>query len=245
MAISKATEKARKLKHIKIYDRLYQMIQDGIYPPGCQLPSEPDLAALMGVSRMTLRRALALLNEDGLVKNIRGKGNFVLNQASLPKVRQQGLETMTHPVYLCCTEHPDQLETEFRLEPPTDPITKSLGRTCAALVIADRWYKAHGLPLAYSLTFLPIEVVSQEKLDLNNLQELESFLESSCYQKAAGRVIQITPSTAGNFSAQKYVLAKNNAFILIQETLFDQEGQSLAVTKHYIPLELFQAFICS
>lgn len=32
------------------------MIQDGVYPPGSQLPSEPELALQMDVSRMTLRR---------------------------------------------------------------------------------------------------------------------------------------------------------------------------------------------
>ena len=55
------SEKAKKLKHVKVYNRLYSMIQDGVYPPGSQLPSEPELALQMDVSRMTLRRALALL----------------------------------------------------------------------------------------------------------------------------------------------------------------------------------------
>ena len=65
------SEKAKKLKHVKVYNRLYSMIQDGVYPPGSQLPSEPELALQMDVSRMTLRRALALLQEDNLVINIR------------------------------------------------------------------------------------------------------------------------------------------------------------------------------
>ena len=63
------SEKAKKLKHVKVYNRLYSMIQDGVYPPGSQLPSEPELALQMDVSRMTLRRALALLQEDNLVIN--------------------------------------------------------------------------------------------------------------------------------------------------------------------------------
>ena len=49
------SEKAKKLKHVKVYNRLYSMIQDGVYPPGSQLPSEPELALQMDVSRMTLR----------------------------------------------------------------------------------------------------------------------------------------------------------------------------------------------
>ena len=65
----------KKLKHVKVYDTLYAQIKDGLFPIGSSLPSEPELALQMEVSRMTLRRALALLQEDNLVENIRGKGN--------------------------------------------------------------------------------------------------------------------------------------------------------------------------
>ena len=62
---------------MRVYDQLYRLIQEGVFPAGSQLPSEPVLAGQLSVSRMTLRRALALLQEDHLVKNIRGKGNFI------------------------------------------------------------------------------------------------------------------------------------------------------------------------
>ena len=111
-------EKSRNLKHVRVYDQLYRMIQEGVYPPGTQLPSEPELASRMGVSRMTLRRALSLLIDDGLVKNIRGKGNFIRCQESLSDPDRHGLETLGNPVYFCCKDQPDSLEMEFRLEPP-------------------------------------------------------------------------------------------------------------------------------
>lgn len=94
------SEKAKKLKHVKVYNRLYSMIQDGVYPPGSQLPSEPELALQMDVSRMTLRRALALLQEDNLVINIRGKGNFISERnpgASMPGWRSHS----TRSAVLC------------------------------------------------------------------------------------------------------------------------------------------------
>ena len=40
MEQDEVSEKVRKLKHVKVYNRLYSMIQDGVYPPGSQLPSE-------------------------------------------------------------------------------------------------------------------------------------------------------------------------------------------------------------
>ena len=64
--------KTKNLKHVKIYNELYEMIQDGTYKPGTQLPPETTLSSTMNVSRMTLRKALALLREDGLIKNVPG-----------------------------------------------------------------------------------------------------------------------------------------------------------------------------
>ena len=236
-------KKSKNLKHIRVYDRLYRLIQEGAYPPGSQLPSEPDLATEMGVSRMTLRRALSLLVDDGLVRNVRGKGNFIRPQENLSDSGKHGLETLSHPVYACCAERPDSVELEFRLEPPSEPVSSSLEQHCAAVVIADRWYKFHGQPDAYSLSILPIEVISRVGTDLNHPEELEHFLETAIYSQAASSSLHLTVSNAGNFSAQKYVLSKTNSFLLIQETLYAADGSILAVNKHFIPLELFQARI--
>ena len=66
--MSEKTDKSKlkKLKHVKVYDQLYEQIKNGTYPPEAQLPPETTLAASMNVSRMTLRKALLLLIEDGL-----------------------------------------------------------------------------------------------------------------------------------------------------------------------------------
>lgn len=52
-------------------------IVDGLWRIGSQLPSEPRLAAELGVSRATLREALRLLVSDGLLDRRHGVGTFV------------------------------------------------------------------------------------------------------------------------------------------------------------------------
>lgn len=52
-------------------------IQSGRYPTGSRLPSEPRLAAEFGVSRGTLRQALASLRLDGYLDPVAGRGTFV------------------------------------------------------------------------------------------------------------------------------------------------------------------------
>ncbi|MBI3369943.1 MAG: GntR family transcriptional regulator [Burkholderiales bacterium] len=56
---------------------LRQRVIDGEWPPGTALPAETRLAAEHGVALGTLRRALELLAEQGLIERRHGKGTFV------------------------------------------------------------------------------------------------------------------------------------------------------------------------
>ncbi|WP_406060641.1 GntR family transcriptional regulator [Streptomyces sp. NBC_01077] len=60
-----------------IADDLRTQITTGHLKAGARLPSEPRLAAQYKVSTPTLRNALALLQAEGLIEKIHGKGNFV------------------------------------------------------------------------------------------------------------------------------------------------------------------------
>ena len=69
-------------KRIPLWHRiegvLRHKIATGEYRVGDTLPSEPALAASFGVSRMTVREAIRGLMTDGLVRQIQGKGTYVL-----------------------------------------------------------------------------------------------------------------------------------------------------------------------
>ena len=61
----------------QIVQQIEQMISDGTLNVGDRLPSERALAIQFGVSRMTLRRAIQLLEGRGLVEARSGRGTFV------------------------------------------------------------------------------------------------------------------------------------------------------------------------
>ena len=66
----------------EITDRLVTAIAIGEYLPGARLPVERELAAALGVGRMTVRAALARLVERGLLETRRGRGggSYVVDQ---------------------------------------------------------------------------------------------------------------------------------------------------------------------
>ena len=67
-----------------VYLGLRDRINSGAFGKAGGLPGEQALAAEYGVSRVTLRRALAALAADGLIDRRRGAGTF-LNESGAPK----------------------------------------------------------------------------------------------------------------------------------------------------------------
>lgn len=67
---------------------LRTQITTGHLKPGERLPSEPQLAAHYKVSTPTLRNALALLQAEGLINKLHGKGNYV--RRPLSRLTYQG-----------------------------------------------------------------------------------------------------------------------------------------------------------
>jgi DNA-binding LacI/PurR family transcriptional regulator len=69
----------------KIYNQLSTDIMSGVYLPGTKVPSEKELSNQYGVSRITSKRALEKLVEEGLIERIPGKGSFVREAPSSGK----------------------------------------------------------------------------------------------------------------------------------------------------------------
>ncbi|HVB06984.1 MAG TPA: GntR family transcriptional regulator [Acidimicrobiales bacterium] len=79
--------------HLRILRALRTALGEGHYPIGERLPPERELAASFGVSRMTLRQALATLEDEGalLRRTGRGGGNFVVD----PPLELHGLPALS------------------------------------------------------------------------------------------------------------------------------------------------------
>ncbi len=73
--------------HRQIFLVLRDQISSGVYVPGGVLPKEEALCERYGVSRITVRRALADLAAQGLVERRQGLGTFVRNDLPQPRER--------------------------------------------------------------------------------------------------------------------------------------------------------------
>ena len=69
----------RKRAAVEAADRVRDAILTGRHRPGTSLPGERELSETLGVSRLTLRSALAHLEAEGLVRPFHGSGTRVLD----------------------------------------------------------------------------------------------------------------------------------------------------------------------
>ena len=91
--------------YIKIYDKLKNAIKNGSYPPGSFLPTEQELEFSYQVSRTTIRKAVKMLSDEGILNVRQGCGTMVIDNRTTQNynqvtsvtesLRKQGYEVTT------------------------------------------------------------------------------------------------------------------------------------------------------
>jgi len=99
-----------KTLYIRLLTELRQQILDGRYPKGSRLPSEAELSDAYSVSRGTVRHALGILTQEGLIERRKGSGSYVrANKGSEPN---DGL-SFSKQIGLVLSQSSDQLNMEI------------------------------------------------------------------------------------------------------------------------------------
>lgn len=139
--------------HAQLKSVLCEQIATGALPPRAKLPSERELCRQYGVSRITVRRALAEMAQEGWVYSSVGKGTYVraakVDSELRPltgfteEMRQKGL-TVSSQVLENVLVHADMFLAE-RLQVPRSSEVVKLRR----LRVAD------GIPYAVQVAYLP------------------------------------------------------------------------------------------
>ena len=73
--------------YIRIHDKIKADVDDGTWKIGQRLPSERDLCDTFDVSRMTVRQAITLLVDEGILERKPGSGTFVASSRVKEKMR--------------------------------------------------------------------------------------------------------------------------------------------------------------
>lgn len=78
--------KRKSVLYLDIADTIKNDIQNNVYPVGTMLPTETDFEALFGVSKITVRKAIEVLANQGYVEKKSGKGTTVISNRLFNKL---------------------------------------------------------------------------------------------------------------------------------------------------------------
>lgn len=157
-------------------------------PAGSRLPSEPDLAADLGVSRATLREAMRMFETQGLIRRRQGSGTYVVGKI---QALDSGLEVLESIETIARRQHLEISVSDLNLEQ-----IKADAELAAMLNVATgtkltrvrRIIRTENRPIAYLVDTLPEDVF--------HLEELTSAFHGSVLDLLLARGDALTTSRA-------------------------------------------------
>ena len=173
-------------------------------PAGERLPSEPQLAKKLGVSRATLREAMRTFETQGMIRRRQGAGTFVVGQVS---VLDSGLEvlesidTMARRLNMELTVSDLHIERLYADQELADGLKIALA---SRLISVRRVIRAEGRPVAYLVDTLPEEYLNPDDLPRSfNGSVLDFLIARGAPLTISRAAISATGATAA-CPAQRY-----------------------------------------
>ena len=207
------------------------------------MPSEPNLVEMFGVSRITVREALAQFNQEGIIYKIQGKGTFLKRS---PIHMKNGLEILKSPTeimkesgYKAKTEH---FSTEVELPPPEIKRILNLENEEKIVTYCRKRYAEDKL-VVYgedSLSVCHFEDKPPKKIPRESML---NFLEDELGLKIERARTEIIPTTLGDELSEVLDVDKNKIFLLLKQVHYSDKGKPLVFSLDYFNSEAFKFII--
>jgi GntR family transcriptional regulator len=219
--------------HRQLFVILRDQILRGVYQPGAAIPNEEALCAEFGVSRITVRRAVADLETSGLLVKRHGRGTFVSDK--LPPARPHATLSLIDSLRKSASETEAEVLGVETAEPPAD-IARQLDLVPGVRAIhAVRLRRRGATPVMVTEAWVPEAIghgVTRRELQKRALYEI-LIAQGICF----GRVVQeITAVAATPFHAKQLGVELASPLVKITRLLYDTHRRPVQhLTIHVSP----------
>ncbi len=192
---------------------------------GGRLPSEPELARRLGVSRATLREAMRTFETQGLIRRRQGSGTYVVHPTHVLESgleMLESIETMAERIGLRVSMG----ELKIQHRPATTEEARNLALPASNMVMQlTRVMKAEGRPAAYLIDIIPDDVLPISELeeqftgsvlDLIIRRNEPELLTSRC---------EINADTASAEVARSLGIQRGDVLLRFVAYLYDSSGR--------------------
>jgi GntR family transcriptional regulator len=216
----------RTIRYREIADTLRARLDSGEFPPGRLLPSEAELSGAYGASRVTIRRALELLRQEGLIDSRQGVGWFM---AGSPLRQSLGRLATIEAQLEASGVRPERRVLEFAFVPAEPRVRVILG--CDQVLKVRRLNLADGEPFALVTVWCPAalaEHLSRAAVERSPFYELLSV-------PLGGASQTIGAAAAEPSDAAKLGIPPGSPVLLCERITNDADGQPVLLSAHIFP----------
>ena len=201
-------------------------------PAGQRLPSEPDLAKQMGVSRATLREAMRSFETQGLLRRKQGSGTYVVGKIkaldsglevleSIDRLaKRQGLEVSLSDLNIETIQADEELTNLFSL------------KDSSRLTRIRRVVRTEGRPIAYLIDTLPEDVLQPKDLPSGFNGSVLDFLLGRGDPLASSRA-DVSAIGASADVAKPLEIQRGDVLLHFHSQLFDETNRMVDVSMSY------------
>ena len=226
------------MRYLEVADGLRERLARGDVAAGGALPSEAELSAETGASRVTVRRALEQLRAEGLLTSRRGSGWF----AAHDPVRQSlGRVTTVEAALEAAGAHPERRVLEFAFEPAPSFVASGLelGPDHAPgggheVLRVQRLNLADGEPFALVTVWVPGELghyLSRAEVEVATFYDLLPLRGV-----ALGRATQQIGADIANAADARHLdVEKGSALLTARRITRDTDGRPVIFSLHRYP----------
>ncbi|WP_157404674.1 GntR family transcriptional regulator [Shouchella shacheensis] len=220
--------------YLQVIDKLKADIES--FEEGQKLPSEFELSKQLGVSRATLREALRLLEEDGLVVRRHGVGTFVHSKPLF----SAGIEELHSVTDMIANAHmkPGTIFLSSSLHEASEEDRSRFNRPYMdAVMNIERVRTADGMPVVYCMDIIPKELLGN-----HSIHETKSIFR---FLQEAGKWIDYAITYIEPIGYHEHIseLLECNAetsLLLLKQTHYDVNDEPVLYSLNYFRADKFK-----
>lgn len=221
-------------KYITLKNNIIKNINEQIYSCGQMIPSERELIELFNMSRITVRKAISDLVNEGYLYKVQGKGTFVKDEKE-----KQDLFSLTS-----CTQDIIKLGKTPSRKVITSKVVDADNKVCEKLniksndkiFILQRIYYADNEPINFTQTCLPYKYINGiESYDFSKAS-LYDVLESKYEIKITHATRTVQAVVANDVICNYLEIKKGDPLLLFNCVTYG------IVNSKTIPIEAFRCY---
>ena len=222
--------------YLLVVDRLKKDIENEVFKEKEKLPSEFELSRQLGVSRATLREALRVLEEDGIVVRRHGVGTFVN-----PKpVFSSGIEQLNSVTEMIKQAGmiPGTVHLTSSIKTATEEDQRKFhGITFEEVHQFERVRTANGQPVVFCIDKIPTTIVKEYQLNKN--ESLLNLLENEAGRYVSYAVTHIEPIGYHEKVSPILECEPESALLVLKQMHYDQFDEPILYSINYFRADKF------